>query len=287
MGRIHSAFKSHSELQSGHATLSINVELQSSMLPLGILLVTPFTPSLTSGNSCFSEGFLGNYGDAGSTLSVLSVTNQDCLNLWNSELDSARYAPVPEPGRQLVWLEKASVDERLGSSSLDAFFDALSASEYGPGLEQQVMEEQVQVPSGGYEIHYHTETAALVSVDTDAARVIDTFLPPFWKSRLLPTESVSYIPVPEDAAKAVRDILSNLKFDPIVAAVVGNISIPQIKKDIRFLTGEDESSGIVSRHSFHPDTRIAAKWLKEAVEGTGATCRLSPFLTGFAPNVIW
>ena len=57
--------------------------------------------------------------------------------------------------------------------------------------------------------------------------------------------------------------------------------------DARWLTGEDSHSPIVSRHSFHSDTKKAAEWLVEKFEETGAECRLEPFLTGFAPNVIW
>ncbi|KAF8204559.1 hypothetical protein BJ912DRAFT_938684 [Pholiota molesta] len=115
---------------------------------------------------------------------------------------------------------------------------------------------------------------------------IDTLLPPFWKARILPETPVEYVPVPEPAVEAVRDILSKLAFDPVVASIVGNISIPQIKKDIRYLTGEDETSGIISRHSFSNGAIVAAEWLKARVEETGASCRLAPFLTGFAPNVI-
>ena len=255
------------------------------MLPLSLLLVTPFSPSILSGNSCFTDSFLGNYGDGDSTMSVLSVTSQDCMNLWNSDLDAGRYAPAQEPGRQLVWLEKAVVDEKLGSSDLEAFLASLSTSQYGQQEGQEVLQEPAS--TGAYGIHYQTENAALVSVDAEKALAIDTLLPPFWKSRLLPAGPVAYIPVPEDAVAAVRSVLENLKFDPVVASVVGNISIPQIHKDIRFLTGEDESSGIISRHSFSSGALTAANWLKEQVEGTGATCRLSPFIVGFAPNVIW
>lgn len=57
--------------------------------------------------------------------------------------------------------------------------------------------------------------------------------------------------------------------------------------DIRFLTGEDGASGIVSRHSFAKGSRVAAKWIQARIENTGATCELRDFLTGFAPNVIW
>jgi len=67
---------------------------------------------------------------------------------------------------------------------------------------------------------------------------------------------------------------------------VDSISVPQMINDIRFLTGEDGVSGIMSRHSFAEGSRTAASWLKDRFEDTGATCELQPFLVGFAPNVV-
>jgi hypothetical protein len=93
--------------------------------------------------------------------------------------------------------------------------------------------------------------------------------------------------VPDHAKERVRDILNSLRFNPEVAKIVFNISIPQARNDIRFLTGEDLNSGIQSRHSFSRGSRIAAEWLKVRFEETGAECELQPFLLGFAPNVIW
>jgi hypothetical protein len=49
----------------------------------------------------------------------------------------------------------------------------------------------------------------------------------------------------------------------------------------------DRRGPTVSRHSFSAGSRIAAAWLKEGFEATGATCELEEFLVGFSPNVIW
>jgi len=95
------------------------------------------------------------------------------------------------------------------------------------------------------------------------------------------------VPVPEQAIVRVRNILSSLQFNPDVARIVSNISNPQMENDIRFLTGEDGKSGIVSRHSFSSGAGIAAEWLKTRFQETGAHCELRSFLSGFAPNVIW
>nr|GAT44379.1 Zn-dependent exopeptidase [Mycena chlorophos] len=128
-------------------------------------------------------------------------------------------------------------------------------------------------------------TAALISVSTTTAWTIDTLLPRFWKSTLLPTSPVDFVEVPEDAVKHVKSVLSTLSFSADVAAIVDSISIPQMINDIRYLTGED-GSGIESRHSFAEGSRVAADWLKARFEETGATCELQPFRIGFTPNVV-
>jgi len=255
------------------------------------LLVTPFSPSLLSSNSCFSGNFFGNYRDGESIVSVLTVPDATCLGFWGAHPKSAHhsYSQAPQSGQPLVWLERAAVDntlelEQQPGSMLENLFLSLQT----PNLyTQEVISSSEQEETAKLDIHYRTPTAALVSVSPEKARIIDTLLPPIWKSRLLPITPVDYVPVPETAVQIVKEILSRLKFDPLVASIVGNISIPQIQNDIRFLTGEDGKSGIISRHSFSTGALTAANWLKDRVEDTGATCRLVPFLVGFAPNVIW
>jgi hypothetical protein len=80
---------------------------------------------------------------------------------------------------------------------------------------------------------------------------------------------------------------ANIRFDPVVSSLVNSISLNQMRDDIRWLTGEDGKSGIISRHSFAEGSRVAATWLKERFEETGANCELKLFISGFAPNVAW
>lgn len=257
------------------------------------LLVTPFSPSFLSSNSCFSGNFFGNYKDDGRIVSVLTVPDATCLDFWSTHLESAHYSysQASQLGRPLVWLERAAVDNALQEQQSGSVLEDLFLSLQTPNPPTQTLQEVISSSEQGeiaeLDIHYRTTTAALVSVSPEKARIIDTLLPFSWKSTLLPTTPVDYVPVPEVAVQVVREIISKLKFDPLVAAIVGNISIPQIEKDIRFLTGEDGESGIISRHSFSTGALTAANWLKDRVEDTGATCRLVPFLVGFAPNVIW
>lgn len=230
--------------------------------------------------------------------SILAIptpdTLQECMALWEPRLTTAHYTMAPSEGRQLVWLEEKAIDEELKlqashelKDNLDTLLSGLQAS-LVPS--EQPQQEVIGISNGhgsypALEVHYRGATAALVSTSKEHARIIDTLLPSFWKSTILPETPVSYSSVPSSALERVAKILSTMKFDPTIASVVSNISIPQIKKDIRYLTGED--SDIVSRHSFSDGALTAANWLKARIEETGAECRLSPFLRGYAPNVIW
>ncbi|KAJ7284063.1 Zn-dependent exopeptidase [Mycena rebaudengoi] len=260
------------------------------IFPGALLLLTPFSPSLFE-ELCLSASYYGNYND-GPTTNSLFIPEAACLDAWTSKalVASASIAEVSQNGQQLVWVEQEAIDPALLAATrsfrneFDAFLVRLSTPQR-VGRDQEVL----NIPGKkkpGFEVLYQTSTAALLSIShSSTARTIDTILPTFWRSTLLPLEPTTFIPVPEDALKHVKQVLSSLQFNPEVASTVESISIPQMINDIRFLTGED-GSGITSRHSFVEGSRTAAKWLKARFEETGATCELQPFLTGFAPNVI-
>ncbi|KAG6885609.1 hypothetical protein C0993_012356 [Termitomyces sp. T159_Od127] len=262
--------------------------------PIALLLVTPFDPSLFTPNSCLSTAFYGNYQQGGTTLSVFRP-DRECLDTWTTRAraSSASITEAREDIQQLVWVEEQAIDVALKTqtrpfgSELDNFLYTLSTSERTPVQNGGTPVQEVMVNThrqSGYAVLYRSPKAALLSVAT--AMSIDTLLPRFWKSTLLPTNPVPYIPVPSSSLKHVKGVLANLRFDPVIASIVGNISIPQINNDIRFLTGEDGKSGIISRHSFSSGARAAAIWLKNSFEETGAVCELKPFLPGFTPNVV-
>ncbi|KAF8270255.1 hypothetical protein EI94DRAFT_1723165 [Lactarius quietus] len=160
--------------------------------------------------------------------------------------------------QSLVWLEQAALEQRLltdQSFSLNdlkehlAFPITYGATSHGN-----------QQPLGSTEdyILHETSSSVLLALSPVRVRDLSLVLPPTW--RIYP------------AIARVRDILANLRFNPEVAKIVSNISVPQIQNDIRFLTGEDGKSGM--RAGTHP------------FEETGASCELRSFLIGFAPNVI-
>ena len=124
-----------------------------------------------------------------------------------------------------------------------------------------------------------------------ANRVHDFYLllPPTWNAYTVakPSTLGPYIPVPEPAVDRIRKMLEGLQYSNAIADAVDAISIVQLKSDIRWLSGEDENSPIVSRHSFAEGAPHAVRWMQDILENTGAVCEVQPFLTGFAPNLIW
>ena len=259
---------------------------------IAFLLVAPFDPSLFS-NSCLSQVFYGNYQDGRTMLSVFRP-DTSCLTEWTSRTPalSASFTEAPSEGEQLVWLAEAVIDPSLNPgtlSSKDGFTEFLATLQEPLFDNGSSAQKAMTFPHSyaGYKLLYHSSRAALLSVSREKANVIDTLLPRFWKSTLLPSSPTSYQPVPPSALKPVEDVLSRLRFDPVIASLVDSLSITQMKNDIRFLTGEDGRSGIVSRHSFSPGALTAVSWLKQRFEETGAACGLQHFLHGFAPNVVW
>ncbi|KAG7097366.1 hypothetical protein E1B28_004716 [Marasmius oreades] len=255
------------------------------------LLLLPFNvpngPSLIEQNSCLNGNFYGNYRD-GEVLRSASIVDASCINGLAGQSDLL-VIPVNNRMEQLVWVEQEAVDASLKESSPETdefglFMNRLASSPYSrsqhhhQGILTSINQDSIVVHRGN--------NAALLSISRDMAFTLDTVLPRFWKYTSLPSSPVDYIPVPPSAIEPVKRILSKLEFDPIVARLTNSLSIPQMRNDVRFLTGEDGQSGIVSRHSFAKGSRTAAKWLKERFEETGATCHLKDFLPGFAPNVI-
>lgn len=262
------------------------------LIPSALLLITPFDTSLFTDRSCLTDNFYGTYAGQ----SVFNLESS-CFEGVIPGLDSGSIVPSFQPFQQLVWVQEEAVDESLWDREaslvdpLDELLERLSASDPFPADGGGISEGQqlLAQPDSDkeYAVLYRTPSAALLSVRPDVARTIDTIVPRFYRSTLLPSAPSAYIPVPSPAVGRIKELLASLKFDPVVAAIVNTISTAQMRRDIRYLTGEDNESPIVSRHSFAAGSRTAAAWLKLHFEKTGAVCELRDFLVGFAPNVIW
>jgi hypothetical protein len=271
--------------------MKLPLEFAEAVVVLGTL-----EHQLLAEDSCLSKHFYGSYRD-GQELRSVFVPPQSCLDSADFGGAGSGHFTVPwSPIQQLVWIESVEVDPSLHVDSsvrnADAaalFISRLEAKHSAALVQhtgQTVMD--MNMTTRAYEYLYSSTKASLLSISRTVAREVDLLLPPFWKSSLLPSASIlPYPPISEDTLKLLKKLNDDLVYDPLVAALVNDISLPQMKNDLRFLTGEDTTSNILTRHSFAPDTLIAARWIKERIEGTGATCEFFYFLDGFAPNVKW
>ncbi|KAJ8522184.1 hypothetical protein ONZ45_g1250 [Pleurotus djamor] len=249
------------------------------------LLVSSLTPSFIS-ESCISKNFYGLYNHGDGTTRSIYLGDADCFTtaLVNAGDVVGAHELASNGENRLVWIHEEALDHTLKKHA------TIFSTELRTFVNQfMTTERSDQVPFGGsmpIDVLYISSSSALVSMDGELANQVDTFMPPSWKSTLLPSKPMSYYPVPDEAVERIKSIASMVKFDPDIAAIVNSISIPQMRADIRYLTGEDGKSGIESRHSFADGSRVAAAWLKETFESTGATCKFKQFLEGFAPDVI-
>jgi hypothetical protein len=261
-----------------------------------LLFITPYTqdiPSIETAPGCLTNNYFGTYG--GQSVFHISLP---CLEDNSFQgFDAATLIPyAADSDRQLVWLQESAIDSALITPEYEAevqdFLKWLEEDAYAMGgasgyqqilsstHEPRVELQFAEVRPGG---RFH----GLVAIEPSLAPNIQALLPRYWKPYTLPEHPLSYLPVPKPAIEHVRGLLETVRFDPVVSSIVNSISLGQMRSDIRWLTGEDGVSGIISRHSFSEGSRAAANWLKERFEETGATCELKPFLMGFAPNVAW
>ena len=251
---------------------------------LTLLVIYPHNhPHITS-NECLAQTYIGSYGSQD-----VFTPPESCVNSFTSTAD------VPSlhlhPDYQLVWVEQAALEKHLLTEysfsipSLQRYLATVpdaNFTSYDPHADaQQVLTRPIDTRP----LH-HTSNSALLALSPVHTTQLSLVVPPTWRIYVLPS-TPSYLPVPAPVIARLRDMLSTLRFNPEVARIVSNISLPQVRNDIRFLTGEDGKSGIKSRHSFSSGAVFAAEWLKVRLEETGAKCELRPFLPGYAPNVIW
>ncbi|KAL0945519.1 hypothetical protein HGRIS_001001 [Hohenbuehelia grisea] len=259
-------------------------------------LIVPHDLSSFSDTSCLVKHFYGSYPE-GLSMRNLYIPDLACLATLPDTLASSSLGPkatiMPSQDHSLVWLYKQDVDADLVMDH-PTLNDVLSKLRSAPSYACSGDTTGAQVPLSGstrcdqpsYEVLSQTQNSTLLSLHVQTARTIDTILPPFWQSSIIPSSPLTRIPVPDNSVAHIKDLLAKLKFNPIIAAIVEDISVPQMRNDIRYLTGEDSTSEIVSRHSLASGSRVAAAWLKERFEDTGATCQLKRFLEGYAPNVV-
>ena len=261
------------------------------MTTSAVLLAVPYADVAQSAPSCLVSSFYGIYGEQ----AVFRPTGSDCVTQLIQSRPSV-VVPLPDSGdEQLVWIQESAVDAALRTTAYDAqvddFFQWLRTDDpvLPPASEYQSIL-LAPGPPPALSLLYHDPAlgSAIVAVpDAATAHALSTFLPRYWKASPIPSTPVAFLPVPERAVDHIRKLLASFRFNPVVASTVNGISVDGMRRDVRYLTNEDGTSGIQSRHSLADGSRVAAAWLKMQFEHTGAACELKPFLEGFAPNVVW
>lgn len=268
------------------------------MLPSGpgalfgsALVITSYNPLLQPDATVCAGSY---YGSVGRHNFFWVNHNDGCaqyLSSRDSGLSDDQHTIIQIQKRDnmdLFWLEREAVEQTLFPAvqdELSDFLDQLVSSLIPTVLESQI---PMHGPStAAVEVLERSLNTALVRIDPERIQFLDIPLPSLWKGSLLSRSPLTFLPVPSSSVKRVQEILRRVKFDPVIASIVNNVSIPQLKNDVRFLTGEDEKSGIQSRHSFSDGILVAAEWIKDRMSDTGAHCELKNFLPGFGPNIIW
>lgn len=252
---------------------------------------TSLKPAEFVGEGCLSNNYYGTYGDT--SLFLLSP-DSECFQSLRATAPpgyiESGLLPVAEPNHQLMYVHKMPVqDDRPGSvHQLSRALDRLNA--YTPDSDSGASDSQTTFglgSQGKYSFLHYSGSDAIISVPPHLVPHIDKALPHAFRAYAIPIEPLSIDPVPEEAVERVKGWLRDLKFNEEIASISSDISALQMRNDVRYLTGEDLSSPLLSRHSFSEGARIAANWLRDRIENTGARCELKQFLSGFAPNVIW
>lgn len=94
--------------------------------------------------------------------------------------------------------------------------------------------------------------------------------------------------VPTKDVQRIESWLKDLEFEPLLHTILKDIKQKSIEKDVRTLSGEDQSSlpehkRWVSRHSMSTGAIAASQWLLEQMRSYDFTCSPHNFLDGFSP----
>ncbi|KAI5449256.1 hypothetical protein NCC49_005172 [Naganishia albida] len=275
-----------------------------------ILLTTSSAPTHDS-PACLRNSYYGAYGSVQQPDHVF-ITTEECVlaqqEIFANGFESGNIALLREEtkARVLVWVGEAGVVRETASdlAVTDSVYERILANLDGLSEletpDNDLVSEKDQhaftaprKASSQVTLYHQSRHSLILGVAPQILGIIDRIVPGHLSLVALPAQAypLSFAgqsygpPVPEHLIQNLVNITASLKYSADVDQVLDALDYREIVRSVRWLTGES-GSGIVSRHSFSPGSRVAAKWIKEKVEATGAKCTLRPFLPGFAPNVI-
>ena len=253
-----------------------------------MVLITDTPPS-----GCLAETYYGTYGGYGEE--HIYIPSGDCLGSKVWAASSGSLIPLSGPaaavgGEQgrLVWVGQAGVEgvdndiredwtgiESLSEVALATVPQGMVSSQDG-----QVVFGDRQVGGGGLSLLHASSKTMLLHVSSTLLPILDTLLPPHLVPVALPLSPLpralddtsapgsmattnEWKTVPPHYARHLANITRSLKFDAGLDKVLNELNHDQVRRNVRWLTGEGPS-GITSRHSFTPGAIKAAHWLKGA-----------------------
>ena len=236
--------------------------------------------------SCLADNYYGTYGDQ--NLFMLD-SDSDCDLSELKFGTGSRLSLIPvHQSHEVLFVKKMEVEgEGTDECSLHCGLERLVShladdTPTTPGAQRPLNPDKP-----AYTIPYHSESSAVLTIFPHLLPYIDMALPSSYKAYALPRLPLPSRPVPEEAKERIARWTDSVEQDPEIALLIEGLSISELSKDIRYLTGENPKSPILSRSSFSEGARLAAEWILEEIEETGAECELKSFLPGFAPNVVW
>jgi len=236
--------------------------------------------------SCLADRYYGTHGDQSPfTLDPDFHCDPSELNLRLGRESSL--IPV-HPHHELLFVKKMEIEGAItDEDTLLGGLERLAAHTTGEAPATLGTQWPLIADAPMYTIPYYTESSAILTISPHLLPHIDKALPLSYKAYAIPRIPVPFRRVPEEARERIRRWTDSVEYDGTIAWIVEGLSVSQLRNDVRYLTGEDPDSPILSRSSFSEGARLAAEWILEQIEETGAECELKLFLVGFAPNVVW
>lgn len=251
------------------------------MLPLLLLLASAdartlfFTQSdASAAPACLRNSYHGAYGGV-----HVYQPDEECAFSSADAVDSGSLVPRPSGG-EIVWVGHAGMEGVPRTAGvLEAVFEEV-AKQIEPARKMERGHQVVLTESSDDEVdaegfprpHLPSLDIRMLHLSDSGMfiRVPDMFLPHIdkWLPRHLAVVGVPPAPVPQDYdipkhyARHLANVTASLKYSREIAGIVDSLSVKNIRKDVRYLTGED--SDIESRHSFTEGAQVASKWLKSA-----------------------
>ena len=236
--------------------------------------------------SCLIDRYYGTYDDQG--LFMVDPDSRCDPSELELESDWEAYPISVHPHYELLFLGKMKIEDVI--SDTDTLFGELERlAEYADNDASPTSGAQWPLIDDApmYSVLYYAESSAILSISPHRLPYIDKVLSPSYKAYALPKIPLPFRRVSEEAKRRIRRWTDAVEYDDDIGWIVEGLSTRRLRKDVRYLTGEDSSSPILSRGSFSEGGQLAAEWILEQIGETGAECELKQFLPGFAPNVIW